>query len=136
MNPTVTWVTRRRPKTWICSAWPSPGRIVQVLSHAAAPIRGLPSVGRRPRFRHHRDRQTPTQRLRRRTALLPWSLRRPHRHERGPAPAGPPDARDRGDGPGVWLPVSGNTGPVRLPLRFSRSEPEDSAATAADCSAG
>jgi hypothetical protein len=22
------------------------------------------------------------------------------------------------DGPGEWLPVSGNTGPVRFPLRF------------------
>ncbi|MFA4840650.1 MAG: hypothetical protein WC580_02965 [Agrococcus sp.] len=23
------------------------------------------------------------------------------------------------DGPGEWLPVSGNTGPVRFPLRFT-----------------
>ena len=24
------------------------------------------------------------------------------------------------DGPGEWLPVSGNTGPVRFPLRFEK----------------
>jgi hypothetical protein len=23
------------------------------------------------------------------------------------------------DGPGEWLPVSGNTGPIRFPLRFT-----------------
>jgi hypothetical protein len=26
------------------------------------------------------------------------------------------------DGPGEWLPVSGNTGPVRFPLRFRAND--------------
>ena len=36
------------------------------------------------------------------------------------------------DGPGEWLPVSGNTGPVHFPLRFGRPVAVDPATTPAD----
>ncbi len=90
VNPTVTWVTREALED------------VDLPGPAHPPGRHRPDAlprGRhgpvgdaRPVLRHHRAAPAPP-RFRRRRAPLPGPLRRPHRHGRRPAPAGPADAR-------------------------------------------
>lgn len=120
VNPTVTWVTREALDDLDLFGLRVPkGGIVQVLSHAAGTD---PQVMPRPDFditalnpphlgfgagvHHclgHFVARTDM------AVALPLLARRM------------PDAVP--DGPGHWLPVSGNTGPTRFPIRFTPGTP-------------
>lgn len=116
VNPTVTWVTREAVEDVdLDGLLVSRGGIVQVLSHAAGTdprTMGDPAfditVARPPHtgfgggVHHclgHFVARTDM------SVALPLLARRM------------PDARP--DGAGEWLPVSGNTGPLRFPIRFT-----------------
>lgn len=119
VNPTVTWVTREAVEDVNLDGLQLPkGSIVQVLSHAAGTdprsIEGDPGfdiTAERPPHSgfgggvHHC--------LGHFVARVDMSVALPLLARRMP------DARP--DGPGEWLPVSGNTGAVRFPLLFSPS---------------
>lgn len=117
VNPTVTWVTREAVEDVELDGLHVPrGGIVQVLSHAAGtdprtmidPAFDITAAERPPHtgfgggVHHclgHFVARTDM------SVALPLLARRM------------PDARP--DGPGDWLPVSGNTGPLRFPIRFT-----------------
>lgn len=118
VNPTVTWVTREALEDVDLNGLHVPrGGIVQVLSHAVGTDPSVPGnapdidllVEDRPLhsgfgggMHHclgHFVARTDM------SVALPLLARRM------------PDAEP--DGPGEWLPVSGNTGPVRFPIRFT-----------------
>jgi len=117
VNPTVTWVTRESIKDVELFGLRIPaGGIVQVLSHASGT--DPRAMGEDPSFDitvadrpphggfgggvHHC--------LGHFVARTDMSVALPLLARRMPDLAA--------DGPGEWLPVSGNTGPVRFPLRF------------------
>ncbi len=116
VNPTVTWVTREAVEDVELDGLHVPrGGIVQVLSHAAGTD---PRAMGDPAFDITASRPPHTGfgggvhhclgHFVARTDMavaLPLLARRM------------PDARP--DGPGEWLPVSGNTGPLRFPIRFT-----------------
>jgi cytochrome P450 len=120
VNPTVTWVTREAIEDVDLFGLEIPaGGIVQVLSHAAGT--DPRAMGERPGFDI-----TVTERpvhsgfgggvhhcLGHFVARTDMSVALPLLARRMPDLAA--------DGPGEWLPVSGNTGPVRFPLRFRAS---------------
>ncbi len=116
VNPTVTWVTREAVEDVEFQGLHIPaGGILQMLSHAAGTdpaampdpsfdITGVrpPHLGFGSGVHHclgHFVARTDM------AVALPLLARRM------------PDAV--ADGPGEWLPVSGNTGPVRYPIRFT-----------------
>ena len=116
VNPTVTWITREALEDVDLHGLQLPaGAIVQVLSHSAGTDpRAMPEpafditevrpqhLGFGAGVHHclgHFVARTDM------TVALPLLARRM------------PDATP--DGPGEWLPVSGNTGPVRFPIRFT-----------------
>ena len=118
VNPTVTWVTREAVEDVELQGLHIPkGGIVQMLSHAAGTDPAAmpdpsfditavrpPHLGFGSGVHHclgHFVARTDM------AVALPLLARRM------------PDARP--DGPGEWLPVSGNTGPVRFPIRFTPS---------------
>lgn len=118
VNPTVTWVTREAVEDVDFQGLHIPrGGIVQMLSHAAGTDPAAmpdpsfditavrpPHMGFGSGVHHclgHFVARTDM------AVALPLLARRM------------PDAEQ--DGPGVWLPVSGNTGPVRFPIRFTPS---------------
>jgi cytochrome P450 len=117
VNPTVTWVTREAIEDVDLFGLEIPaGGIVQVLSHAAGT--DPRAMGERPGFDI-----TVTERpvhsgfgggvhhcLGHFVARTDMSVALPLLARRMSDLAA--------DGPGEWLPVSGNTGPVRFPLRF------------------
>lgn len=117
VSPTVTWVTREAIEDVDLHGLHIPrGGIVQVLSHAAGTDPAAmpdpsfditavrpPHLGFGSGVHHclgHFVARTDM------AVALPLLARRM------------PEAEP--DGPGTWLPVSGNTGPVRFPIRFSR----------------
>jgi len=117
VNPTVTWVTREALEDVDLFGLPvAAGEIVQVLSHAsgtdpramgADPGFDITATDRPPHSGfgggvHHC--------LGHFVARTDMSVALPLLAQRMP------DLE--ADGPGEWLPVSGNTGPVRFPLRF------------------
>ena len=116
VNPTVTWVTREALEDVEIQGLRIPrGGIVQMLSHAAGTD---PAAMPDPAFDITQERPPHLGfgagvhhclgHLVARTDMsvaLPLLARRM------------PDAEP--DGPGEWLPVSGNTGPVRFPIRFT-----------------
>ena len=118
VNPTVTWITREALEDVDLNGLQLPaGAIVQVLSHSAGTDpRAMPEpefditevrpqhLGFGAGVHHclgHFVARTDM------TVALPLLARRM------------PDAVP--DGPGRWLPVSGNSGPVRFPIRFTPS---------------
>ncbi|WP_231945448.1 cytochrome P450 [Agrococcus carbonis] len=118
VNPTVTWVTREaREDVDLYGLQIPKGGIVQVLSHAMgtderAMAEHVPfdiRVDDRPLHSgfgggvHHC--------LGHFVARTDMSVALPLLAQRMPDVAA--------DGPGEWLPVSGNTGPIRFPLRFT-----------------
>ncbi|HIY66321.1 MAG TPA: cytochrome P450 [Candidatus Agrococcus pullicola] len=118
VNPTVTWVTREAREDVDLHGLRIPaGGIVQVLSHAIgtderAMAEHVPfdiTVDDRPLHSgfgggvHHC--------LGHFVARTDMSVALPLIAQRMPDVAA--------DGPGEWLPVSGNTGPIRFPLRFT-----------------
>jgi cytochrome P450 len=118
VNPTVTWITREATEDVDIQGLHVPaGGIVQVLSHAAGtdpaamPDPSFDITTARPPHMgfgagvHHC--------LGHFVARTDMSVALPLLAARLP------DARP--DGPGEWLPVSGNTGPVRFPIRFTPS---------------
>jgi cytochrome P450 len=118
VNPTVTWITREAIEDVELEGLRIPaGGIVQVLSHAAGtdpaamPDPSFDITTTRPPHMgfgagvHHC--------LGHFVARTDMSVALPLLAARLP------DARP--DGPGEWLPVSGNTGPVRFPIRFTPS---------------
>ncbi|GAA3631073.1 cytochrome P450 [Microbacterium awajiense] len=120
VNPTVTWVTREAIEDVDLNGLHVPaGGIVQVLSHAmGTDPEAMGSVGAAARIDlavddrplhsgfgggiHHC--------LGHFVARTDMSVALPLLARRMP--------RAEADGPGEWLPVSGNTGPVRYPIRF------------------
>jgi cytochrome P450 len=116
VNPTVTWVTREALEDVEFQGLRIPrGGIVQMLSHAAGTDpRAMPDPAfditaiRPPHTGFGSGVHHCLGHFVARTDMavaLPLLARRM------------PDARP--DGPGEWLPVSGNTGPVRFPIRFT-----------------
>ncbi|REJ06404.1 cytochrome P450 [Microbacterium bovistercoris] len=121
VNPTVTWVTREAMEDVDLNGLHVPrGGIVQVLSHAIGtdptkmggdsgfdirvedrPLHSGFGGGIHHCLGHFVARTDMS-------VALPLLARRM------------PDAAP--DGPGEWLPVSGNTGPVRFPIRFTPSD--------------
>jgi cytochrome P450 len=116
VNPTVTWVTREALEDVEVQGLHVPkGGIIQMLSHAAGTDpRAMPDPAFDIRVQHpphfgfgagvhhclgHFVARTDM------TVALPLLAQRM------------PDAEP--DGPGVWLPVSGNTGAVQFPIRFT-----------------
>ena len=127
VNPTVTWVTREATEDLDLFGLAVPrGGIVQVLSHAAGTDpRAFRQGGADPGFDI-----TVTDRpqhsgfggglhfcLGHFVARTDMSVALPLLAARMPG--------IEADGPGEWLPVSGNTGPVRFPLRFGRPDSVD-----------
>ncbi len=121
VNPTVTWVTREaREDLDLFGLHVPKGGIVQVLSHAAGtdPLAmarpgfdittlNTPHLGFGAGVHHclgHFVARTDM------AVALPLLAHRM------------PDAVP--DGPGEWLPVSGNTGPTRFPIRFTPGTPQ------------
>ena len=122
VNPTVTWVTREAVEDVDLNGLHIPrGGIVQVLSHAVGtdpamagnapdidllaenrPVHSGFGGGMHHCLGHFVARTDMS-------VALPLLARRM------------PDAEP--DGPGEWLPVSGNTGPIRFPIRFRRERP-------------
>lgn len=125
VNPTVTWVTREAIEDVDLNGLHIPrGGIVQVLSHSAGtdPVAvpdpsfditqiRTPHLGFGAGVHHclgHFVARTDM------SVALPLLARRM------------PDAAP--DGPGEWMPVSGNTGPLRFPIRFTPTESEGASA--------
>jgi len=120
VNPTVTWVTREAVEDVDLHGLLVPkGGVVQVLSHAAGTDpRAMPDPAfditqvRTPHLGFGSGVHHCLGHFVARTDMavaLPLLARRM------------PDAVP--DGPGEWLPVSGNTGPVRFPIRFTPGVP-------------
>lgn len=116
VNPTVTWVTREALEDVEFQGLRIPrGGIVQMLSHAAGTDpRAMPD----PSFDITAVRPPHTgfgsgvhHCLGHFVARTDMAVALPLLARRMPEP--------RADGPGEWMPVSGNTGPVRFPIRFS-----------------
>ena len=128
VNPTVTWVTREATEDVNLYGLAVPrGGIIQVLSHAAGT--DPRAMGAEPGFDI-----TVTNRpqhsgfggglhfcLGHFVARTDMSVALPLLAARMPG--------IEADGPGEWLPVSGNTGPVHFPVRFGRPVAVDPAAT-------
>ncbi len=122
VNPTVTWVTREATEDLELNGLHIPrGGIVQVLSHsagtdpAAMPDPSFDITAQRPP--HHGFGAGLHHCLGHFVARTDMAVALPLLASR---------MRDAvPDGPGEWLPVSGNTGAVRFPIRFT---PETSAA--------
>jgi cytochrome P450 len=115
VNPTVTWVTREALEDVEFQGLHIPrGGIVQMLSHAAGtdpaamPDPGFDITQVRPP--HHGFGAGVHHCLGHFVARTDMAVALPLLARRLP------DAEP--DGPGEWLPVSGNTGPVRFPIRF------------------
>ncbi len=116
VNPTVTWVTREAVEDVDLDGLRLPkGSIVQVLSHAAGTD---PRSVTDPAFDITAERPPHSgfgggvhHCLGHFVARVDMSVALPLLARRMP------DARP--DGPGEWLPVSGNTGAVRFPIRFT-----------------
>ena len=115
VNPTVTWVTREALEDVEFRGLHIPrGGIVQMLSHAAGtdpdamPDPGFDITQVRPP--HHGFGAGVHHCLGHFVARTDMAVALPLLARRLP------DAEP--DGPGEWLPVSGNTGPVRFPIRF------------------
>ena len=117
VNPTVTWVTREAIEDVDLFGLEIPaGGIVQVLSHAAGTdpraMGGDPSfdITATDRPLHSGFGGGVHHCLGHFVARTDMSVALPLLARRMPDLAA--------DGPGEWLPVSGNTGPIRFPLRF------------------
>lgn len=116
VNPTVTWVTREAIEDVDLNGLQIPaGGIVQVLSHAAGTDpRAVPEpafdITATDRVPHHGFGAGIHHCLGHFVARTDMAVALPLLARRMP------DAR--ADGPGEWLPVSGNTGAVRFPIRF------------------
>lgn len=116
VNPTVTWVTREALEDVEVQGLAIPrGAVVQMLSHAAGTdpqampdpafdirVTHPPHFGFGAGVHHCLGHFVARADM---TVALPLLAQRM------------PDARP--DGPGVWLPVSGNTGAVEFPIRFT-----------------
>lgn len=119
VNPTVTWVTREALEDVELQGLRIPaGGIVQVLSHAAGTD---PAAMPDPSFDitqvrppHHGFGAGVHHCLGHFVARTDLAVALPLLARRMP------DAVP--DGPGLWLPVSGNTGAVRFPIRFTPEE--------------
>lgn len=116
VNPTVTWVTREALEDVDLDGLRVPrGGIVQVLSHAsgtdprAMPDPGFDITAERPP--HHGFGSGLHHCLGHFVARTDMAVALPLLARRLP------DAVP--DGPGEWLPVSGNTGALRFPIRFT-----------------
>ncbi len=119
VNPTVTWVTREAIEDVDLNGLQVPaGGIVQVLSHAAGtdpravpqPAFDITATDRAP---HHGFGAGIHHCLGHFVARTDMAVALPLLAQRMP------DAEC--DGPGEWLPVSGNTGALRFPIRFTAS---------------
>ncbi len=116
VNPTVTWVTREALEDVDLNGLHIPaGGIVQVLSHAAGTD---PSAMPDPSFDITAERPPHLgfgagvhHCLGHFVARTDMAVALPQLARRMPGA--------RADGPGVWLPVSGNTGAVEFPIRFT-----------------
>ncbi|MFC7496643.1 MULTISPECIES: cytochrome P450 [unclassified Nocardioides] len=115
VNPTVTWVTREALEDVEFQGLHIPkGGIVQMLSHSAGtdpdamPDPAFDITAQRPP--HHGFGAGVHHCLGHFVARTDMAVALPLLARRMP------DAVP--DGPGEWLPVSGNTGPVRFPIRF------------------
>ena len=117
VNPTVTWVTREAIEDVDLFGLAIPaGGIVQVLSHASGT--DPRAMGERPAFDITATDRPPHSGfgggvhhcLGHFVARTDMSVALPLLAQRMPG--------IEADGPGDWLPVSGNTGPIRFPLRF------------------
>lgn len=120
-NPTVTWVTREALEDVDLHGLHVPrGGIVQVLSHAAGTDpRAVPDPSfdiTQQRPPHHGFGAGIHHCLGHLVARTDMAVALPLLARRMP------DAEP--DGPGEWLPVSGNTGAVRFPIRFRPSPVE------------
>ncbi|MBB6627367.1 cytochrome P450 [Nocardioides sp. KIGAM211] len=118
VNPTVTWVTREALEDVDFQGLHIPrGGIVQMLSHAAGtdpaamPDPSFDITAQRPP--HHGFGAGVHHCLGHFVARTDMAVALPLLARRMP------DAEP--DGPGAWLPVSGNTGPLRFPIRFTPS---------------
>lgn len=117
VNPTVTWVTREAIEDVDLHGLHIPaGGIVQVLSHAAGTDpRAVPDpafdITATDRVPHHGFGAGIHHCLGHFVARTDMAVALPQLARRMP------DAQPAG--PGEWLPVSGNTGAVRFPIRFS-----------------
>ena len=116
VNPTVTWVTREALEDLDFRGLRIPrGGIVQVLSSAAGTDpRAMPDpsfdiTAQRPP--HHGFGAGIHHCLGHFVARTDMAVALPQLARRMPNAVS--------DGPGEWLPVSGNTGPVRFPIRFT-----------------
>jgi cytochrome P450 len=120
VNPTVTWVTREALEDVVFQGLHIPrGGIVQMLSHAAGTDpRAVPDPAfdiTEIRPPHHGFGAGVHHCLGHFVARTDMAVALPVLARRMP------DALP--DGPGEWLPVSGNTGAVRFPIRFTPSPP-------------
>lgn len=117
VNPTVTWITREAVEDVDLNGLRVPeGGIVQVLSHAMG-TDGRAMGSRAPFDITYDDRPLHSgfgggihHCLGHFVARTDMAVALPLLARRMPGL--------EADGPGQWLPVSGNTGPVRFPLRF------------------
>lgn len=121
VNPTVTWVTREALEDVDLNGLHIPkGGIVQTLSHSAGtdpsamPDPAFDITQQRPP--HHGFGAGVHHCLGHFVARTDMAVALPLLARRMP------DAVP--DGPGEWLPVSGNTGALRFPIRFERPSPE------------
>lgn len=120
VNPTVTWVTREAIEDVDLNGLQIPaGGIVQVLSHSAGTDpRAVPDpafdITATDRMPHHGFGAGIHHCLGHFVARTDMAVALPLLAQRMP------DAQP--DGPGEWLPVSGNTGAVRFPIRFRPSQ--------------
>ncbi len=124
VNPTVTWVTREAVEDVDLFGLHVPaGGIVQVLSHASGT--DPRAMGEQPGFDITAADRPPHSGfgggvhhcLGHFVARTDMSVALPLLARRMP--------EVEADGPGEWLPVSGNTGPVRFPLRFRANDRDE-----------
>ncbi len=124
VNPTVTWVTREAVEDVDLFGLAVPaGGIVQVLSHASGT--DPRAMGEQPGFDITAADRPPHSGfgggvhhcLGHFVARTDMSVALPLLARRMP--------EVEADGPGEWLPVSGNTGPVRFPLRFRANDRDE-----------
>ncbi len=122
VNPTITWISRETLEPIQVNACPiAAGTTVQVFSHAAGTDPGVmpdpsfditaerpPHYGFGAGLHHCLGHFVARSDMSVALALLAQRLR-----------------GLRADGPGEWLPRSGNTGPLRLPLTFTPQRPLD-----------
>ena len=118
VNPTVTWVTREALEDVEFQGLHIPrGGIVQMLSHAAGTDpRAMPDPSfdiTQVRPPHHGFGAGVHHCLGHFVARTDMAVALPLLARRLPDAAA--------DGPGVWLPVSGNTGALEFPIRFTPS---------------